>query len=202
MLPSLIIATVVLGSAVYFYFYQLWPHRHRGHKTPLRIPSDWHFKIAYRYIQISTPLYALMSVVNYQLPWPGYIAWMGLLVSMSSVVLFVWSMLSLRGRYSHCFDSFVPDALVRRGPYGVIRHPIYTANCLMLLGVFLSTASWGVLVSCIILAVYYYRAAVWEEIALTQNLPGYAEYRSRTGGFLPRVPRWADQKKLAASRCE
>jgi protein-S-isoprenylcysteine O-methyltransferase Ste14 len=198
----MIIAVVVLGSVVYFYFYQLWPHRHQGHKTSLRIPSDWHFKLAYRYIQISTPLYALLAVVNYELPWPGSVAWIGLIVSMSSVALFVWSMLSLRDRYSHCFDSFVPDALVVCGPYAAIRHPIYTANCAMLFGLFLSTGSWGVLVSCIILSVYYYRAAVWEESALSQNLIGYCEYRIRTGGFIPRFPRWADQRKLATTRIE
>src|SRR5437763_1141672 len=110
MLPPMIITIVILGSVVYFYFYQLWPQRHHGNRTPLRIPSDWHFKLAYRYIQVSTPLYALLSVVNYQLPWPSSVAWIGLFVSTCSVVLFVWSMLSLRGHYSHCFDSFVPDS--------------------------------------------------------------------------------------------
>ena len=188
MLPTLIVSLVVAGSGLYFYFYQIWPTR-SAHGRALRIHADRWFPLAYRYIQVSTPIYAGLSVVNYHLPWRPEVAWIGLGLSTASTLLFVWSMLSLREQYSHCFDSYVPDELVERGPYRFIRHPIYTANCLALLGLFLATASAGVMLNCAILAFFYYRAASWEEATLAQHLPGYAGYLLRTGRFLPSARR-------------
>jgi protein-S-isoprenylcysteine O-methyltransferase Ste14 len=194
MLRLLIVANIVFGSAVYFYFYQLWPQRRGPHKS-IRIRSDRHFMLVYRYLQVSTPIYAFLALADHSLPWGTPVAWIGLCLSMASTVLFIWSMLSLRGRYSHCFDSFVPDSLTERGPYNFIRHPIYAANCLMLVGLFLSTSSWGVLANCVILAIYYYRAAGREEASLVQYLPGYAAYLRRTGKFLPRLTREASKQQ-------
>ncbi|HUN80625.1 MAG TPA: methyltransferase [Phycisphaerae bacterium] len=184
MLPTLIIATLIAGSIIYFFFYQIWPRPHTG--SSVRIRSDRYFLVVYRYLQFSTPIYAGLALANYQLPWPLAIGWLGLGLSTTSVGLFVWSMVSLREQYSHCFDSYVPQTLVERGPYRWVRHPIYTANCLAFAGLFLATGSIGVLVNGGILAIFYYRAACWEEATLVLHLPGYAGYLVRTGRFFPR----------------
>jgi protein-S-isoprenylcysteine O-methyltransferase Ste14 len=188
MLQFSIAAVVILGSVVYLYFYQIWPQRHATGQR-VRIESDRLFTLFYRFIQISTPVYAGLCLSRYQLPWNFSVAWDGVCLSVASIMLFVWSMLSLRGEYSHCFDSYVATSLVKRGPYAVIRHPIYVANCLMLLGLFIATDSWGVLANAGILAVFYYRAACREEFALARHLPGYAEYLRSTGRFFPRIDR-------------
>lgn len=188
MLQFLIGAVVILGSVVYLYFYQVFPRRH-DEEQRVRIQSDRLFTFFYRFIQISTPLYAGWCLSHYQLPWGAGVAWDGMWLSVASILLFVWSMLSLRGEYSHCYDSYVATSLVKRGPYAIIRHPIYVANCLMLLGLFFATASWGVLVNCGILAVFYYRAACREESALARHLPGYSNYLRGTGRFFPRIDR-------------
>ena len=188
MLRIFIIAVVVLGSGAYLYFYQFWPRRH-DHAGSIRIKADRSFPIFYRYLQISTPCYAAYCVAHPYLPWREWVAWNGLSVSVGAILLFIWSMLSLRDQYSHCFDSFVSNSLVARGPYALIRHPIYVANCLMLAGLFFATASWGVLVNAGILGVFYYRAACREEAALMRHLPGYRQYIGETGRFLPRLRR-------------
>ncbi|HUN80416.1 MAG TPA: hypothetical protein VMV81_02790, partial [Phycisphaerae bacterium] len=68
MLPTLIIATLIAGSIIYFFFYQIWPRPHTG--SSVRIRSDRYFLVVYRYLQFSTPIYAGLALANYQLPWP------------------------------------------------------------------------------------------------------------------------------------
>jgi protein-S-isoprenylcysteine O-methyltransferase Ste14 len=101
--------------------------------------------------------------------------------------LFVWSMISLGRQYSPCYDSFIPKAIVTRGPYRYVRHPIYTANVLLLLGIALLSGTLLLVPNLLVLGVGYYRSAVQEESYLCANLPKYRGYRQRTGMFLPRL---------------
>lgn len=200
MLKSCIGLVVGIGWLIYFYFYQLWPQR-TGSEERVRIPSDRVFQLFYRYLQLSTPLYAGWSLARAEPPWATTIMIDGLCICVLSILLFVWPMLSLRAQYSHCFDSCVPTALIAQGPYAFIRHPIYVANCLMLAGLFAATGSWGVALNAVILALFYYRAACREETALLVHLPGYRDYMRRTGRFLPRLHRlWQREQPAAVSR--
>ncbi len=78
-------------------------------------------------------------------------------------------------------------ALVSHGLYRHVRHPIYTGDLLLLLGLELALNSWGVL-GAIALAVYVRRQAIREEGQLMQALPGYDQYCRRTQRFLPFLP--------------
>jgi protein-S-isoprenylcysteine O-methyltransferase Ste14 len=100
--------------------------------------------------------------------------------------LFVWSMVSLGRQYSPCYDAFIPKALVTTGPYRYVRHPIYTANVVLLLGMSLLSGTLLLIPNLLLLGVGYYRAAVQEESYLSTNLGEYRGYRQRTGMFLPR----------------
>jgi protein-S-isoprenylcysteine O-methyltransferase Ste14 len=76
--------------------------------------------------------------------------------------------------------------LVSRGVYGRIRHPIYTGDLLLLIGLELALNSWFVLVM-ITLALIVSRQAAREEEKLARTLSGYDEYRRRTKRFIPFV---------------
>jgi protein-S-isoprenylcysteine O-methyltransferase Ste14 len=78
-------------------------------------------------------------------------------------------------------------ALVSHGLYRHIRHPIYTGDLFLLLGLELALDSWLVL-GAIALAVYIRRRAIREEGQLVQALPGYDQYCRRTVRFLPFLP--------------
>ena len=73
------------------------------------------------------------------------------------------------------------------GPYAHLRHPIYTANLVLLLGFFIATGSLWLLINCGVLFAYYRRAAMYEETALMGQFPDYSEYVSRTGRFFPAI---------------
>jgi len=75
-------------------------------------------------------------------------------------------------------------ALVTRGVYRFIRHPIYTGDSLLLLGLQLALNSWLAVAMLAPLAVFA-RRAIAEEERLAQAIPGYAAYRQRTKRFVP-----------------
>jgi protein-S-isoprenylcysteine O-methyltransferase Ste14 len=69
--------------------------------------------------------------------------------------------------------------VVSTGPYARVRHPMYAGALLMLLGMPLALGSWwGVLVFLAMLPALIWRVFD-EEKLLTENLPGYAEYRQK-----------------------
>ena len=77
-------------------------------------------------------------------------------------------------------------AVVSKGIYGFIRHPIYTGDLLLLVGLELALNSWLVL-GAIALVPLVLRQAVREEQGLAATLPGYADYCARTKRFIPFV---------------
>lgn len=76
------------------------------------------------------------------------------------------------------------QALVTKGIYGYIRHPIYAGDILLLLGLQLALNSWLV-VAAIIPAAVALRNVRAEEKILVRAFPNYAEYCRRTKKFIP-----------------
>ena len=75
---------------------------------------------------------------------------------------------------------------VANGIYAYIRHPIYTGDLFLLLGLELALGSW-LFLGVFILALAVLRQAVEEERKLIESLPGYASYCQRTRRFIPFV---------------
>jgi protein-S-isoprenylcysteine O-methyltransferase Ste14 len=81
----------------------------------------------------------------------------------------------------------MPMNVVTTGPYRFVRHPIYVANALVGLGIFLMSMSLIVAVGVAAVCVYYALAARSEERFCEQNVPGYVAYAERTGRVFPRL---------------
>lgn len=69
--------------------------------------------------------------------------------------------------------------VVDRGPYGVVRHPIYTCAILMGLGLGLVYPTWWSVLLVLGMAVGYGGKALDEDRFLAESLPGYRAYRRR-----------------------
>lgn len=79
--------------------------------------------------------------------------------------------------------------LVTAGPYGIVRHPLYASEGLMMLGVILSNFSIAaVLVGLVCIALFYMRM-LNEERVLTDAFPEYADYAKRVPRIVPRFGR-------------
>jgi protein-S-isoprenylcysteine O-methyltransferase Ste14 len=86
--------------------------------------------------------------------------------------------------------SVMPEArrLVQRGPYGMVRHPLYLFEMLATAAVALqyrSLLAVGLLLLAIALQV---ARARWEEDVLARVLPDFAAYRAQTPFLIPRDP--------------
>lgn len=82
------------------------------------------------------------------------------------------------------FQILSGQSLVESGIYRYIRHPIYTGDLLLLIGLELALNSWLVLgVSIPFLIVI--RQAFAEEVILSRTFPEYVAYCSRTKKFIP-----------------
>jgi protein-S-isoprenylcysteine O-methyltransferase Ste14 len=80
-----------------------------------------------------------------------------------------------------------PAALVERGLYGRIRHPMYLAEIALAFGLPLVLgACWALVGSVLFSLAVLHRIAV-EERALTERLPAYPDYVARTARLIPHV---------------
>ena len=110
----------------------------------------------------------------------------GLCIFTLGLLIAISARLQLGNNWSDIEDGKIADkhAVVSKGIYGYIRHPIYTGDILLLLGLELALNSWLVL-GVVILAPVVALKAVQEEKKLVAALPDYQAYILRTKRFIP-----------------
>lgn len=80
---------------------------------------------------------------------------------------------------SSTIESAAGQRVISSGPYARVRHPMYAAALVMLLGISPALGSWwGVLIVAALLPALIWRM-IDEERFLTRNLAGYPEYQDR-----------------------
>jgi protein-S-isoprenylcysteine O-methyltransferase Ste14 len=85
--------------------------------------------------------------------------------------------------------SLLPEArrLVTRGPYALVRHPLYLGEIVAIAGVALQYLSaWALLLLGLVWAFQLQRMK-YEELVLFQSFPEYGDYMARTARLVPGV---------------
>ncbi len=77
--------------------------------------------------------------------------------------------------------------LVTSGPYRVIRHPLYMAEQIAVIGIFLQFLSWQAALVLVVHFVFQIRRMLNEERVLTETFPEYRDYAARTARLIPGV---------------
>lgn len=106
--------------------------------------------------------------------------------------LVAWSAQSLGRFMTPSIQVTEGHRLVQDGPYALMRHPTYTANVAVAVGLGLAFLSVPLLVLAVLMAALaWYRAGLEETLlASPQGFgPEYTAYMARTGRFLPRFRR-------------
>ena len=111
----------------------------------------------------------------------------GLLLGILGFVILAWGKAQLGQHFSPCYKARVPTGLVDTGLYGWVRHPLYSAAMLGLLGVCLFTSSLVLIATAIIVVFTMRRCAMAEEEALSGTFPAYKAYMHSTGRFFPKL---------------
>jgi protein-S-isoprenylcysteine O-methyltransferase Ste14 len=117
---------------------------------------------------------------------PGLLRGLGLVLFLCGLAMAVSARLQLGRNWVDLEEYRVlpGQALVARGLYRYVRHPIYAGDIMLLAGLELALRSWLVL-AIVPLAIVVIRQARAEEGLLLRSLPGYAEYCRRTKRFIP-----------------
>lgn len=127
---------------------------------------------------------AVVAVVGPGHETPASLLLAGDIVAVSGCVWLLASVLAL-GR---CF-GVLPEArgLVIRGPYRLVRHPVYVGEIVALAGLVLASPMlWNMALLVVFVAAQVARARM-EERALTDAFPEYTSYAAQTGRLLPRM---------------
>ncbi len=130
----------------------------------------WHF--------LNQPLFAPLSGIRY----------VGAFCCGCGWITAVWARLILGANWSASVALKEGHALIQKGPYAVVRHPIYSGLLLALLGTALIENRLRGFEGFALIALLWTAKALAEERALASLFgAAYKEYCSRTGTLLPKL---------------
>lgn len=137
------------------------------------------------FVRIRTPVYPLYVPV---LPHTISIAGVGLLLTIAGLLLVLWARAILGTNWSGSVTLKEDHELVERGPYGYVRHPIYSGVLLMFLGTAVVVGTLGGLLGFPFLLVSCWIKLRQEE-SLLQDYFGreYSDYMTRVKALVPFV---------------
>lgn len=125
--------------------------------------------------------------------WPGAttfmraLAWTGVALGGLGLVIRLWSVLTLRRRYTRTL--FVDDdhAVERGGPYRFVRHPGYLGSLLCLNAIALASCSLTIFAISIAttFAAYAYRVHVEDAMLIAAFGEDYERYQHEVGALIP-----------------
>lgn len=105
-----------------------------------------------------------------------------------AMLLIAWSVISMAKSQLKVFPEPGKNAtLVTSGPYGLIRHPMYTALILACIGMLIANFTWLRLLLVIALCVVLIVKLLYEEKLLSEKFNAYTEYKRKTYRLLPFV---------------
>jgi protein-S-isoprenylcysteine O-methyltransferase Ste14 len=107
----------------------------------------------------------------------------------AGALLVFWTNRELGANFSSTLILRDEHELIQRGPYRLVRHPMYTAFLIMLTGMLLLSANWligggGIAFILLLMAV---RTPREERMLLGRFGDEYRRYMERTGRYLPRL---------------
>lgn len=108
-------------------------------------------------------------------------------LAFAGVVFAIWAGYHIAQYWSAGVALRADDQLIRSGPYGRIRHPIYPGMLLVVFGTALAIGRWRALVACaMVLAAFTEKSKREEKLPASQFGSAFDEHRRRTGFFPPR----------------
>lgn len=114
---------------------------------------------------------------------------LGIAVMSIGVIMLVMAAATLRSALTPNPVPRPGALLVTGGLYGRMRHPIYVAMVLLLVGGTIVAYSTELLIGTIVLLAFYLTKARFEETQMVARYPEYDDYRRRTGSFIPKMRR-------------
>ncbi len=112
----------------------------------------------------------------------------GAAICICGLLFTLWARQTLAGNWSSDVTFKQDHELVRRGPYRIVRHPIYTGLLLMWLGTAIYIGQLRGVISLVLVAIGFWIKLRQEERLMLQHFPdAYPNYRRDVRALIPFV---------------
>ena len=124
-----------------------------------------------------------------ELPFPVWARWLGAGIALLGFALLQWAQTTLANSWSDTPRMMKEQTLITSGPYGTIRHPIYTAFILILGSTIFISANWliGLCWAGMVTLEAFSRIGFEESLLIEFFGDQYLEYMKKTGRLLPKI---------------
>ncbi|MEI7492166.1 MAG: isoprenylcysteine carboxylmethyltransferase family protein [Bacteroidota bacterium] len=144
------------------------------HKNKLK-PDQFTFIIVFSNMMLLwMSWFALCGFDAYKIPTPGIVRILGMLVTVTGVIVFLTGLLTIK-----TLESYEGD-LITKGIYSKIRHPMYLGFILWLIGF---PIFFGAVFSSLLSLIFIANVLFWrylEEKELIERFPSYMDYKKTT----------------------
>jgi protein-S-isoprenylcysteine O-methyltransferase Ste14 len=112
--------------------------------------------------------------------------WVGAFLCVSGLVFAVWARVILGGNWSGVITLKEGHELIERGPYRIVRHPIYTGILAMFAGTAIAIGYFGGFIGLLLLFVSFWMKLKREEDLMLKHFPDkYSAYQRRVKRVIP-----------------
>jgi protein-S-isoprenylcysteine O-methyltransferase Ste14 len=113
---------------------------------------------------------------------------LGFALTLVGVVFAIWARLTIGRNWSAMVTVKESHELVRRGPYRIVRHPIYTGLLLAMLGSAIAFGRWPGYLGCAIAFYAFKQKSLTEEQFMVEQFgEAYVRYRVEVKALIPGV---------------
>ncbi|MFN2520617.1 MAG: isoprenylcysteine carboxylmethyltransferase family protein [Candidatus Limnocylindria bacterium] len=122
-----------------------------------------------------------------ELPLSDPVRWFGLGLVLGGVAIAMWAALTLGRHFDHEVEVHEGHEVVRRGPYAIVRHPVYSGLALHNFGAFLATGNLLFLAGtlAVSLPAFYIRAKEEERLLRAKLGASYDDYAREVPMLIP-----------------
>lgn len=170
-----------------------WRAQSRGVKT-----NVWRESVPSRLMHIVPLALAalLLAVGNWPVavldrrfvPFSAALVWTGWLIAAAGLLFAVWARRHLGRNWSGTVTLKLDHELIVTGPYGLVRHPIYTGLLLGYFGSALAVGEWRGVLAVVIVGLALWRKLKVEERGMRQLFgDAYRRYEDRVSALIPYV---------------
>jgi len=120
--------------------------------------------------------------------WPAMamVAVLGALLTIAGVAFACWARYTLGRNWSSEVQLKQGHELIEQGPYGLVRHPIYTGLLLAFFGTALAIGEWrGLIALAIVASSFWFKLRLEERWMREQFGAGYLDYMQRVKALVP-----------------